>query len=70
MDKKESNIYDLEKEIDGLKNKIHYFAGSLETINYLLSTGNEENMENHLSHIKEITSRMINEIKNDLIDLN
>ena len=70
MDKKKSEVYDLKKEIDHLRNKIYYFAGSLETINYLLKLEYEENLENHLSHVKEITSRIISEIKNDLIDLN
>ena len=68
--KSKSEIFDLKKQIDDLKNKIYYFAGSLETINYLLKLEDEENLENHLSHIKEITDRMINEIKGDLIDLN
>lgn len=70
MSKKEIELQDLKKEIDSLRNKIYYFAGSLETINYLLTLEDEENVQNHLSHVKEITSRIINEIKNDLIDLN
>ena len=41
MDKKKSEVYDLKKEIDHLRNKIYYFAGSLETINYLLKLEDE-----------------------------
>jgi len=70
MDKKEIELQDLKKEIDSLRNKIYYFAGSLETINYLLKLEDAENIQNHLSHVKEITSRMIEDIKGDLIDLN
>ena len=46
--KSKSEIFDLKKQIDDLKNKIYYFAGSLETINYLLKLEDEENLENHL----------------------
>lgn len=69
-EKSKNEILDLKNQIEDLKNKIYYFAGSLETINYLLKLEDEENVENHLSHIKEITDRIINEIKGDLIDLN
>ena len=70
MAKKESEVYDLKREIDQLKNKIYYFAGSLETINYLLKLDDKDNVQNHLNHVKEIADRMISEMENDLIDLN
>jgi hypothetical protein len=70
MDKKELDLFELKKEIDQLRNKMNYFIGSLETINYLLTSDNEVNFQNHLDHVKEIVSRMIKESKSDLIDLN
>jgi len=71
MDKnKKIEILTLKKEIEDLKSKMYYFAGSLETINYLLKLEEEENKENHLSHIKEMTNRISEEIKKDLTDFN
>lgn len=69
-EKEKTEVSNLKKQIEDLKNKIYYFAGSLETINYLLKLEDEENLENHLSHIKEITGRIIEEIKEGLVDLN
>jgi len=70
MDKKELDLFELKKEIDQLRNKMNYFIGSLETINYLLTSDNEVNFQKNLDHVKEIVSRMIKESKSDLIDLN
>jgi hypothetical protein len=67
---KKTEILTLKKEIEDLKNKMHYFAGSLETINYLLKLEEDDDKGNHLSHIKDMTNRITEEIKKDLTDFN
>jgi hypothetical protein len=70
MNDRELEIEDLKIEIQNLKNKIHYLVGSLESTSYLLNSKDDENVEKHLEHVKEMISRMIEEIKTDSIDFN
>jgi len=51
-------------EISNLKNKISYYAGSLETVNYLLNK-DDDSIEKNLEHIKYIVSRVIEDIRKE-----
>jgi hypothetical protein len=51
-------------EINNLKNKISYYAGSLESVNYLLNK-DDDSIEKNLEHIKYIVSRVIEDIRKE-----
>ena len=51
-------------EIKILKNKISYYIGSLETVNYLLNK-DDDTIEKNLEHIKSIVSRVLDDLRKD-----
>lgn len=51
-------------EITNLKSRISYYAGSLETVNYLLNK-EDDTIEKNLEHIKSIVSRVIEDIRKE-----
>jgi hypothetical protein len=63
MPKESENEYPI-SEITNLKNRISYYAGSMETINYLLNK-EDDTLEKNLEHIKYIVSRVIEDIRKE-----
>jgi len=63
MPKESENEYSI-SEIANLKNRISYYAGSMETINYLLNK-EDDALEKNIEHIKYIVSRVIEDIRKE-----
>lgn len=50
-----------------LKSKIAYTTGSLETVNYLLRNDDPETIVKNTEHLKSIVSRILDDLKRDII---
>jgi hypothetical protein len=62
--KENGTIDNTKNEITNLKNRISYYSGSMETINYLLNK-EDDTIEKNLEHIKYIVSRVIEDIRKE-----